>query len=100
MPECGLTANVSFNVATIVTVTGSGSPGDGCEWVGMEIMVEMLSESTGQWEAKPGYEGADQSEDLEFDGTGYSKVRARVICTDRNGAQVHTADTGWQQENI
>jgi len=98
---CGLTADVSIDVdGNDVSVTGSGSPGDGCTWDNMKIDVEFFNPTTEAWESKSGYNGVQTYYLLEYDGTGYTKVRARTICTDESGSETHVEESGWEERNI
>lgn len=98
---CGLTANVSISVNdSNVSVRGWGAPGAECTWDGMAIYVQFFNPTTESWEPKTGYNGPSDDETRNFNGAGYSKVRARVITQDHDESGTHHADTGWQERNL
>jgi hypothetical protein len=81
---CGLTVNVEVivNGKTLV-VRANGTPGQSCEWIGMEVSLSMRRTDNGQWTEFSGYSGPDLSwESSEHDTSNFSEFSALAVVYD------------------
>lgn len=81
---CGLTVALSVSVSSGgLVVEAAGANGDRCNWVGMDVSLEMRDAVTGLWESVISHSGIDKlytSGSIPTDG--YERFRAEATAFD------------------